>query len=86
VKLAQLQNELVHERAQVDKLKALLEAEQEHVNSLRMALRMIEARPAVQPLPESNVDNPEKRSPQPKANTSGNGLGLFSRIFKKRGG
>ena len=37
-----LENELAHERAQVDKLKALLEAERAHVESLRMALRMIE--------------------------------------------
>ena len=37
-----LKNELAHERAQVDKLKALLEAERAHVESLRMALRMIE--------------------------------------------
>lgn len=37
-----LEKELAHERAQVDKLKALLEAERNHVESLRMALRMIE--------------------------------------------
>jgi len=73
-----LEKELAHERAQVDKLKALLDAERAHVESLRMALRMIETRetraPITQPesqnVPSQSETNEAKRTP-----------GLVQRIF-----
>lgn len=57
----QLENELAHERAQVDKLKALLEAERAHVESLRMALRMIE--PAAT-APPSETKSTKRSAPE----------------------
>lgn len=81
----QLENELAHERAQVDKLKALLEAERAHVESLRMALRMIEPGkpiPSDEPTPEpSSLEQDPARNQRierPKTTR------LFSRLFKSR--
>lgn len=85
--LTQLQNELAHERAQVDKLKALLEAEQEHVNSLRMALRMIEGNSSAasrsQPDSPSDTSRPTdyaRRIDEPPRQIAG----VFSRLFRRR--
>lgn len=81
----QLENELAHERAQVDKLKALLEAERAHVESLRMALRMIEpSKPA--PSEESTTEpssleqTPTRNQDPPRPRTAR----LFQRLFKHR--
>ncbi len=87
----QLENELAHERAQVDKLKALLDAERAHVESLRMALRMIEPGTAHQPkepttAAETSAEHarPEpattpSRTPRPRKS-----LRLFRQFFKNR--
>ena len=80
----QLENELARERAQVDKLKALLEAERAHVESLRMALRMIEPGPNTQPKevaptpetsPKQTTPEPSQPAPRPR---------LLQRLFKSR--
>ena len=79
----QLKNELAYERAQVDKLKALLKAERAHVESLRMALRMIEPakpNPSEDPThePSSQEQTPTRnQSPQRPRKTR-----LFNRLFK----
>ena len=83
-----LENELAHERAHVDKLKALLDAERAHVESLRMALRMIEPRQDASPptlhtaaeaaTPEST---PEHAAPEP--NVTAQKPRLFQRLFKR---
>lgn len=77
---AHLENELAHERAQVDKLKALLDAERAHVESLRMALRMIESgtnTPAKEVAATPAQTTPEPPSTAPKQR-------LFQRLFKSR--
>lgn len=80
--LGQVKNELAQERAQVDKLKALLEAEKEHVNSLRMALRMIEAK---SPVSEPEVETPKVESLQQTTGSHFNRPpGLFNRFFRRR--
>lgn len=85
-----LENELAHERAQVDKLKALLEAERAHVESLRMALRMIEpgissppttaqdvasTRTVSEPSSEQTMSEQPPTSPRPR---------FFQRLFNLR--
>lgn len=82
--LVHLEKELAHERAQVEKLKALLEAERNHVESLRMALRMIETKKPNPP--EAAVTTPE---PAPDQATSGPATAakrssLFQQLFKPR--
>src|SRR5699024_12754018 len=62
----QLENELAHERAQVDKLKALLEAERAHVESLRMALRLIE--PGTHPASSETTSTTELSTGHPTTN------------------
>ncbi|WP_344721780.1 hypothetical protein, partial [Enteractinococcus coprophilus] len=62
--LAQLEKELAHERAQVEKFKALLEAEQNHVESLRMALRMIESGKTTTSLTSSDFPTQDSESEQ----------------------
>jgi len=80
----QLENELAHERAQVDKLKALLEAERAHVESLRMALRMIEpSRPTASPEASTDTEqSTEKISSEPASATKK--LSLLQRLIKRR--
>ena len=81
-----LEKELAHERAQVDKLKALLEAESAHVESLRMALRMIESAPTGSP--ESTASSPPHpdsaaaapRDARPSAATKPR---ILQRLFKR---
>lgn len=82
--LGQIENELAHERAQVDKLKALLEAERAHVESLRMALRMIEPGkpvPSEDPTPEpSSQEQTPTRNQSPQRPRKAR---LFQRLFKR---
>src|SRR5699024_12109717 len=82
--LGQIENELAHERAQVDKLKALLEAERAHVESLRMALRMIEPGkpvPSEDPTPEpSSQEQTPTRNQSPQRPRKAR---LFPRFFKR---
>lgn len=86
----QLENELAHERAQVDKLKALLEAERAHVESLRMALRMIE--PGKAAPPAATAEEPSSAHAVSESNTVPDAavsktqkkLRLFHRLFKNR--
>lgn len=81
----QLENELAHERAQVDKLKALLDAERAHVESLRMALRMLEPG---KPIPsEEPTHEPPSQEQIPKRNKipqRPRTTRLFNRLFKRR--
>ena len=72
----QLENELAHERAQVDKLKALLDAERAHVESLRMALRMIE--PGTTTTPSEAAATPEPH------HSAARKPRLLQRLFKRR--
>ena len=70
---AQLMNQLVHERAQVEKLTALLEPERDHVNSLKMALRMLEGpSPVAQHSPHLDPSHPHQTR-----------HGFLSRLFKE---
>lgn len=79
----QLQADLAHERAQVEKLQALLEAERSHVESLRMALRMIEPAPSPDDNPEPEKEKMTRVSKSPeKAPVSQKGF--FSRLFHKK--
>lgn len=86
----QLENELAHERAQVDKLKALLEAERAHVESLRMALRMIEPsksdEPKEAPTPEvsQSQESPEQDDVRSRASRTLKTPRMFRRLFKGR--
>lgn len=76
---AQLRADLAHERAQVEKLQALLEAERAHVESLKIAMRMIERaapKPSEPPKPEEPTSTPETPE-HPRTR-------LFARIFKKQ--
>lgn len=56
---AHLEKELAHERAQVEKLKALLDAERNHIESLRIALRMLEPKRITSP---EAADTPQQPS------------------------
>lgn len=84
---AHIEKELAHERAQVDKLKALLEAERAHVESLRMALRMIEAAPAgprestASSPPHPDFSTAATRDDRPRKSTKPR---IFQRLFKSR--
>jgi len=85
--LEQTKDELARERAQAEKLAALLEAEREHVNSLRMALRMIEAKVSAPSQGEPRAD-PVKEAPRapeiPGSEKPQQGPRFFSRLFRRR--
>lgn len=80
-----LEKELAHERAQVDKLKALLDAERSHVESLRMALRMIEPRRTTSPETADIPQQPSIDEASPGSPSTAKKPGLFQQIFKSRG-
>lgn len=85
--LEQTKDELARERAQAEKLAALLEAEREHVNSLRMALRMIEANVPAPSQVETRaepVQEAPRASETPVNEKPRQGTALFSRLFRRR--
>lgn len=85
--LEQTKDELARERAQAEKLAALLEAEREHVNSLRMALRMIEANGTAPSQVEATAEPVQEASRAPMAPVNEKphqGPGFFSRLFRRR--
>jgi len=55
---AQMERDLAHERAQVDKLSALLDAERAHNESLRTAMRMLERAPDTRTSGGQDADMP----------------------------
>lgn len=84
---AQLEKELAHERAQVDKLKALLEAERAHVESLRLALRMIEPSKNTRPTTGQDASTKDSKSEQYPVSLRTSHVrrssGLLNRLFRR---
>lgn len=67
---AQMERELAHERAQVDKLTALLEAERAHNESLKTAMRMLESAPDTGTGAAQQMDGPERPEQSPAERSS----------------
>lgn len=81
-------NDLVHERAQVEKLKVLLEAERNHAESLRLALRMIEpgkiSIPAPRQDPPTKGSGPELSTVPHRASSVRRSFRLIDRLFRRQ--
>lgn len=74
---AQLRADLAQERAQAEKLQALLDSEREHTASLKMALRLLQAGPTNRTTPAASPQ-PAPTAPKPAPAHRG----LFARLFR----